>query len=100
VAAGKKLEDLGRMPSSIHVELQYRILSGFVHNCLWASRTGAKASSEVKSREGAYTTTTESIKGNAENVYNGAITAFEIAKLAKERFEQLAAPPPARKTDN
>lgn len=80
------------MPSGIHVELQYRVLSGFVHNCLWASQTGAKASSEVKSRDGAYTATTESIAGNADNVYNGAVTAFEIANLAKRRFEELAAP--------
>jgi hypothetical protein len=92
-AAGQKLEDLGRMPSGIHVELQYRILSGFVHNCLWASRTGAKASSKIESQDGAYTTSTESIEGNADNVFNGAVTAFEIAKLAKRRFEELAAPP-------
>jgi hypothetical protein len=91
-AAGKKLEHLGIVPSDVHVELQYRILSGFVHNCLWASQTGATASSEVISRDGAYTTTTQSISGNAHNVFNGAVTAFEIVKLAKTRFEELASP--------
>jgi hypothetical protein len=99
-AAGKKLEDLGRLPSGMHVELQYRVLSGFVHNCLWASQTGARTSSKIESRDGPYTMTTESVEGNADNVYNGAVTAFEIAILAKQRFEQLAARPSTVTTDN
>jgi hypothetical protein len=53
-SAGKKLEDLGRWSSGTHVELQYRILSGFVRDYLWASRTGAKASSETVARERPY----------------------------------------------
>ncbi|SKG74941.1 Uncharacterised protein [Mycobacteroides abscessus subsp. bolletii] len=92
-AAGKRLEELGRMPSGIHAELQYRILSGFVHNCIWASQVGANATSQEMARDGMYATTTERLEGNFHNVYNGAITAFEIARLASSRFEELLTTP-------
>lgn len=89
-AAGRKLESLGRLPSGVQVELQYRVLSGIAHNCLWASMTGATAASRETARDGLYVTTTESIQGNFDNVYNGAITALEITKLAASRFRDLA----------
>lgn len=93
-AAGRHLASLGRMSSGAHVELQYRVLSGVAHNCLWASLTAARADSREIARDGMYVTTTESIQGNFSNVYNGAITAFEIAKLAVSRFRDLAAAQP------
>jgi hypothetical protein len=78
------LQQLGKMSTNIEVELQYRLMSGFVHNCLWASQTGATTETTVKGD-----VATVGFSGNADNIYNGTVTAFEIAKLAKARLEQL-----------
>jgi hypothetical protein len=93
--ASETLHRLKLMKSNVHVELQYRVMSGFVHSCHWASQTGAKASFDVKSKDGDYTVETSSIEGNAQNILNAAKTALTVSELAAKRFAELARQPAA-----
>ena len=88
--ASKTLHRLGRMTSSVHVELQYRVLSGFVHNCYWASQTGATATETENKKLGDYTRSTASIEGNPRNILNAAKTAVSIGELAMKRYRLLS----------
>ena len=81
----KTFYQLGKMTNDIEIELQYRLMSGFVHNCQWATQTGATMTQEGLSDK----TVTYGLSGSAENIYNGALTAFDVAKLAKARFKEL-----------
>jgi hypothetical protein len=81
----RKMHELGQYSSGTEVELQYRLMSGFVHNCVWATRTGAKMQTEIGEDRAQ-----RQLVGNAENIYNGAVAAFEIGKLAKARTQELA----------
>lgn len=90
--ASEKLHRLKLMKSKVHVELQYRVLSGFVHNCFWASQTGALATSETKSTDGDFVFSTASIEGNLRNILNAAQTALTVGRIAAQRFAELAAP--------
>jgi hypothetical protein len=85
--ASQTFHQLGKMGNDIEIELQYRIMSGFVHNCQWATQTGATMTQQGLSDK----TVTYDLSGNAENIYNGALTAFDVAKLAKARFKELCA---------
>ncbi len=76
---------LGQYTSDTEVERQYRLMSGFVHNCAWAPRTGAKMRTEIgKDRA------ERQLTGNSKNIYNGAVGAFAIGKRAKARLQELA----------
>ena len=62
---------LGQYTSDTEVERQYRLMSGFVHNCAWAPRTGQKMRTEIgKDRA------ERQLTGNSKNIYNGAVGAF------------------------
>jgi hypothetical protein len=37
----QKMHRLGRLSDDVEVQLQYRLPSGFVHNCVWSARAGA-----------------------------------------------------------
>lgn len=78
-----------RITSKKELVLQYRIMSGFVHNCRWAFRSGV----HMKLIETEEYGTAMQITGNPGNVYRGARTAFVVALLAKARLSELAAKP-------
>lgn len=89
-AVSKTMYERGTFKYEKAVELQYRLMSGFVHTCTWATRAGAKTTTRVgKDRA------IRQVRGNAENIYNGADTAYKIATMAKKRTLELAAKPQA-----
>jgi hypothetical protein len=81
----RKMHQVGIYSNATEVQLQYRLMSGFVHNCVWATRTGAKTHTEFGEDRAQ-----RQLIGNADNIYNGTVTAFEVAKLAKARLQELA----------
>ncbi len=84
-AASRMMHERGQHSQMTEVELQYRLMSGFVHNCAWATRTGAKTKTEIGEDRAQ-----RQLTGNPDNIYNGAVTAFEIGKIAKARTQKLA----------
>jgi hypothetical protein len=83
--ASRMMHERGQYSHATEVELQYRLMSGFVHNCAWATRTGAKMKTEIGENRAQ-----RELSGNAGNIYNGAVTAFEIGQIAKARTQELA----------
>ena len=84
-AASRMMHERGLCSHPTEIELQYRLMSGFVHNCTWATRAGAKTKTKVGEDRAE-----RQLAGNADNIYNGAMTAFNIGKLAKARVLELA----------
>ncbi len=83
--ASVMMHERGQFSHPTEVELQYRLMSGFVHNCTWATRVGAKTKTEV-----GVDRLQRQLAGNAVNIYNGAVTAFKIGQIAKARAQELA----------
>ncbi len=84
-SASEMMHERGQYSHPTEVELQYRLMSGFVHNCTWATRAGAKMKTEV-----GVDRVQRQLAGNAESIYNGAVTAFKIGQIAKARAQELA----------
>ncbi|WP_197374098.1 hypothetical protein [Mycolicibacterium baixiangningiae] len=83
------MQKTNRIAHKKELLLQYRVMSGFVHNCRWAIRSGV----HMKLIEADEYGTAMQITGNPGNVYRGARTAFVVAMLAKARLSELAAKP-------
>ena len=80
------MRNTGRIKKEAEISLQYRIMSGFVHNCSWAIRSGA-GMKLIETDDGQRM----QITGNPGNIYRGARTAFIVTLLAKARLSELAA---------
>lgn len=87
-AASEKMHQEGVHSHAFEVLHQYRLTSGFVHNLDWATRTGSR----VKTTPGEDRARRE-VRGSADNIYNGAMSALLIVRSAKRRALELAAAP-------
>ncbi|QRY50492.1 hypothetical protein [Mycolicibacterium septicum] len=85
---GKALRKFEKIPNELELVLQYRLMSGFVHNCTWATYTGAR----VRTYPSEISPMVE-IAGNPVNIYRAAGTAVHIVRIAKERTRELAEKP-------
>jgi len=85
---GRVLHKLDKMPNELELLLQYRLVSGFVRNCIWATYTGA----HVRNYDGEKSCMVE-ITGNPVNIYRAAGTALNVVRIAKDRTLELAAHP-------
>lgn len=85
---GQTLRKLRKIPNELELVLQYRLMSGFVHNCTWATYTGA----HVRTYQGENSPMVE-ITGNPVNIYRAVGTAVNVVRVAKKRTAELAAKP-------
>lgn len=81
----KILQHLGHIPHEVELKVEYQIMCGFVHNCVWATYKGAYVQS-AHADDLPFTR----ITGNSMNIHRAAQRVLTVVRLAKNRAIRLA----------